>query len=220
MKSISLFILLMAVTFASGFASEQPVIVNTGDATIFVLPGTVEYDFIRHFTGETLQNAIEQYNAYLESALQTIRGSELQPTEILASPPLIKSVEEHQVQSRIQVRFSMAVFNTPKTGPQQFAALCDKMNEMAKTLGCTMSMPKFTAGDPETVMGEAVARATENAYPPAEAVAIAVKTNIYAVDKVEVLSIEWEQNPENQTTEVLQIACKATVQVTYALAPQ
>ncbi|MCK5862635.1 MAG: hypothetical protein KAH38_09125, partial [Candidatus Hydrogenedentes bacterium] len=67
---------------------------------------------------------------------------------------------------------------------------------------------------------EAVAHATENAYPPAEAVAMAVKTNIYAVDRVEVLSIEWVQRPEGQTTEVPQIACLAKVQVTYALSPQ
>ena len=85
---------------------------------------------------------------------------------------------------------------------------------------CTLSDPEFIAGDPESVMADAVARATENAYPPAEAVALAVKTNIYAVDKVEVLSVDWDQKPEDQSSEVPQIACKAQVQVTYALAPQ
>ena len=82
--------LLVTVIFISVvstvFATEQPVIVNTGEAVVMTLPGTVEFKFVRHFSGDTLQNAVEQYNAYIEAAPQAIRGSELQPTEILNSP--------------------------------------------------------------------------------------------------------------------------------------
>jgi len=217
----SLFILILSLGVATAaFASEQPVIVNTGEAVVLTLPGTVEFMFVRHFSGETLQNAIEQCNAFIEAAPQAIRGSELQPTEIQISPPIFTSLEQRQVGALLHARFSMAIFNTAKTGPLQFAALWEKLAALATTMKCALSDPEFIAGDPESVMADAVARATENAYPPAEAIAVAVKTNIYAVDKVEVLAIEWDQKPENQTADVPQIACKAKVQVTYALAPQ
>lgn len=210
----------LAVVCMTAFATDQPVIVNTGEATVFTNPGTVEFKFVRHFIGETLQDAMEQYNAFIEAAPQAVRGSELQPTEILTAPPLITSVEQKQVQALVTVRFSMSVFNTAKTGPVQFAALCDKLAALAETMSCAFAVPVFIASDPEVTMTEAVARATENAYPPAEAVAMSVKTNIYAVDRVDVVSIEWEQQPKGQVTEVPQIGCTATVQVTYALAPQ
>lgn len=214
------FAILFTAAAAGALATEQPVIVNTGEALVMIAPGTVEFKFVRHFSGETLQDAIEQYNAFIEAAPKAIRGSEMQPTEIMTSPPVLRSLEQRQVESHVRVRFSMAVFNTAKTGPLQFAALCEKLAALAETMKCSLAAPEFLAGDPESVLAEAVARATENAYPPAEAIAVAVKTNIYAVDKVEVIAIEWEQKPENQTAEISQIACKAKVQVTYALSPQ
>ena len=204
----------------AAFATDQPVIVNMGEASVLINPGLVEFKFIRHFIGETLEDAIAQYNAFIEAAPQAVRGSELQPTEIATAPPIITSLEQKQVQASFRVCFSMAVFNTAKTGPLQFAALCDKLSALAGTMSCTLAPLEFVASDTEIVMAEAVARATENAYPPAEAVALAVKTNIYAVDRVDVVSIEWEQQPEDQATEVPQMACHAKVQVTYALAPQ
>lgn len=201
-------------------ASDQPVIVNTGEATVLVNPGTVEFKLVRHFSSDTMQDAMEQCNVFIEAAPQAIRGAELQPTELITLPPVIRSLAEKQVLATVVVRFSMAVFNTAKTGPVQFAGLCDKMTAIAETMKCTLAAPVLLAADPEEVMAAAVSHATENAYPPAEAVAVAVKTVIYAVDKVEVLSIEWEQQPEGYGAEVPQIGCKATVQVTYALAPQ
>lgn len=204
---------------ATGVPIEQPVILNTGEAVVFVLPGQVEFKFVRHFSADTLQAAIEQYNAYVEAAPQAIRGSELQPLEIKTAPPLITSLAYHQVQASVTVRFSMAVFNTAKTGPTQFAALCDKMNALAETMKSTLASPLLLANDPDMFMSAAVARATENAYPSAEAVAAAVKTTIYAVDKVEVLETEWVQQPEDQQTEVPHLGCRAKVRVTYALAP-
>ena len=204
----------------TAFATDQPVIVNIGEASVLTNPGSVEFKFIRHFIGESLQNTMEQYSAFIKTVPEAIRSSDLQPMEINTAPPIITSLSEKQVQASFTVIFSMALFNTAKTGTVQFAALCDKMIAFAETMNSTLAFPELVANDPESIMTEAVAHATENAYPPAEAVAMAVKTNIYAVDRVEVLSIEWVQRPEGQTTEVPQIACLAKVQVTYALSPQ
>ncbi len=202
------------------YGTGQPVIVNTGEGTAFTNPGFVEFMFVRHITDGTIEIALDRCKTFLEAAPKAIRGSELQPTEIITAPPIITSVTHRQVQASFTVRFSMTVFNTADTGPKNFAALCDKLNDLAKTMKCTLAPPVFYAANPDDVMAMAVARATENAYPAAEAVADAVKTNIYAVDRVEVIEVEWDQQPKGQRGDVPQIACHAKVEVTYALAPQ
>ncbi len=210
-------ILLLSSALCHG--AERPVIVNVGEATVLTLPGQVEFRFVRHFTADTLEDSVEQCDTFLRAATQAIRGAELQPTEIRTMPPLIISMPQRQTQASFSVRFSMAVFNTPRTGPKQFGALYDKLAQLAETMKCTLSAPRLIAADEEAVMAAAITRATENAYPSAEAVALAVKSSIYAVDTVEILAVEWQQVPEKQTAETPQIACRAQVRVTYALAP-
>ncbi len=205
---------------SSAFAAEQPVIVTTGEALLFASPAQVEFAFVRHFVGDTLEQSIAQCDAFLKAAPQAVRGSELQPVEVRTAPPLIMALASRQTQASVRVRFSMAVFNTAKTGSVQFAALCDKMTAIADAMKCTLSHPELIPADKEGVEASAVSRAAENAYPAAEAVASAVKSLIFAVEKVEVLEIIWEQQPDRQTAEVQQMACRAKVRVTYALGPQ
>ncbi len=205
---------------AGAFAVSQPVVVNTAEGVALTNPGSVEFTFVRHISDGSLATAMERIQTFIEAAPTAIRGADLQPTEITTAPPIITAFMQRQVRATVTVRFSMAVFNTAKTGPAQFAALCDKVTALASTMNATLSDPVFYAADPDSVIERAVARATENAYPAAEAVASVVRSNIYAVDKVEVLEVTWEQQPEGQTTDVPQIGCRAKVQVTYALAPQ
>ncbi len=213
---------LMATLLVSAYAvgMNQPIIVNVAEASVLTSPGAVEFQFIRHFSDATLEAAMEQYETFIRAVPQAVRGADLQPTEINTAPPIIVSLAQRQVKASFTVRFSMAIFNTPKTGTVQFAALCDKLAALADTLQCTLAHPAFYASDPESVVERAVARATENAYPAADAIATAVKTNIYAVDRVDIIEISWDQEPEGQTAETPQISCRAVVQVTYALAPQ
>lgn len=214
-------LLFLACIFSDGVAHavEQPVIVSVGEAEVLVLPGQVEFRFVRHFTADTLEDSIEQCDTFLRAAPQAVRGSELQPADIRTAPPLITAMAQNQTQASFVVRFSMALFNTAKTGPKQFGALCDKLMQLADTMRCTLSHPHFIAANEDAVIATAIARATENAYPSAEAVAGAVKSNIYAVDSVVILDVEWDQQPLGQSAEVPQLACRARVQVTYTLAP-
>lgn len=214
------FLLLLSVLLSAAAASEQPTITNTGEAVVPVPPGHVEFNMFRVFQSTSLQAASEICEAFLDAAPGNIRGAELQPTEIRVSAPIITSLEYGTVMAVISVRFSMAVFNTPKTGPVQFAILCDKMKALATAMECTLEPFRLLPADEEAVIALAVTRATENAYVAAEAAAFAVKSNIYAVDQVEILDISWEQQPQSPPSDIPQVACRARVRVTYALAPQ
>ena len=216
-----LFCALAALALCAGVrAAEPPTIVNQGEATLLATIGQVEFVFVRHFIGATLEESVTACQTFLKAAPQAIRGSELQPVELRTSPPLITSLADHQTRAVVTVRFGMAAFNAAKTGPTQFAALCDKLAGVAQTMKATLSAPVFYPAEEDAVEMAAVARATENAYPPAEAVAQAVKSSIIAIESVEVVDLEWQQQPDKQFGEVPQLGCLARVRVTYVLGAQ
>lgn len=211
---------LMCIAASTQAADAPPTIVNVGEAETLAAIGQVEFLFVRHFIADTLEESVTLCETFLEAAPQAIRGSELQPLEIRTSPPVITSVSEHQSRATVAVRFGMAAFNTAKTGPTQFAALCDKLTGLATTMKATLSSPDFRPAEQENTEANVLARATENAYLPAEAVAVAVKSAIFAIDNVKVLELTWEQQPEAQYGDAPQLNCRARVQVTYVLSPQ
>jgi len=205
----------------SAFGQEPPpTIVSTGEATVYSSVGQVEFRFVRHFIADTLEASITECQTFLEAAPQAIRGADLQPLELKASPPLITSLSEHQTRAVVTVRFGMAAFNAANTGPLQFAALCDKLAGLADTMKATLSSPVYAAAQEDPVEAAVVSAAMEKAYLPAEAAAQAVKSAIYAVDSIEVVELVWEQQPDPQPGDVHQIACRGRVQVTYVLTPQ
>lgn len=216
-RNVALTLALFAFALNTFGEELPPTIVSIGEATTLASIGQVEFRFVRHFTGATLEESVSQCQAFLEAAPKAIRGTELQPLELTPSPPLITSHAEHQTRATVTVRFGMAAFNTAKTGPLQFAALCDKLAEAADLMKATLSSPEFFAADEDRVEAEVVARAMEKAYLPAEAAAQAVKSTIYAVDSITILDLTWEQHPERQAGEVPQLACRGRVQVTYIL---
>lgn len=221
-RCVYLCLALAAFAFAAVplHAAEPPTIINTGEAEIFAPIGQVEFRFIRHFIGETLEASLTECETFIKAAPQAIRGSELQPVELRTAPPLVTSMADRQARAEVVVRFGMAAFSAPKTGPTQFAALCDKMAALAVTMNATLAPPLFQPADKDAIEAAAVARAAENAYPPSEAIAHAVKSAIFAINSVELLELNWEQQPEKQLGDVPQMACRAKVRVTYALSAQ
>lgn len=215
--------LMLVVAGAAAFGAEPPApptVINIGEAEAFAPIGQVEFTFVRHFTGATLEESITQCQTFLDAAPQAIRGSELQPLELKTSPPAVTSIADHQTRAVVMVRFGMAAFNAAKTGPVQFAALSDKLAGVAETMKATLSSPKFYPAEKDAVEAGVVARATEQAYLPAEAVAVAVKSGIFAIDSVEVLELVWEQQPDEQVSDVPQMGCRARVKVVYILGAQ
>ena len=218
--NILLVILLSATAAQAADPSAPPTVINVGEAGAFAAIGQVEFLFVRHFIGATVEESVTQCQTFLDAAPQAIRGSELQPLEIKTSPPEVTSLADHQTRAIVTVRFGMAAFNAAKTGPVQFAALCVKLAGVAETMKATLSSPKYYPADRDAVEAGVIARATEQAYLPAEAVAVAVKSSIFAIDKVEILKLEWEQQPDEQVAEVPQMRCRAQVKVIYVLGAQ
>lgn len=211
-----LFITLVMPSFQS-HALETPVIVNQGEASKLTAPTLVEFLFLREFGGETLGEAVAACESYRHAALAQIRDEEVQPHDIRLSPVMIRS--SFLVASVIKVQYPMAVYNSP-AGAGLLANLCDTMSTLATTLNASLEGPVFTTAQAEAVEAEVVARATENAYPNAEAISEALKSTIFAIEKVEILEVTWDQHPKEQYGETGQIACTARVEVTYMLTTQ
>lgn len=198
-------------------ALETPVIINKGEATKLTTPTQVEFVFTREFCGETLAEAVTECDAYRHAALALIHEGELQPADIRLSPVIMQS--SSLVRASIALQFSMASFNVP-SGAELLAALCDDMVDLADTLNATLKGPEFSTAQGAAVEAEVIARATENAFPHAEAISDALKSTIFAIEKVEILEVSWDQHPEEQYGETAQIACTAKVEVTYMLTTQ
>lgn len=212
---------LLAMTVAlAALAQDEPapVIANTGEATVYAHP--VHADFWLHLdsSSDTLEDAMaasQGFPAKLRNMLQT---KDVHVSDFEVTHPGIVSMEEHTVRTSARVRFPMGSFAKPDTGPKMYGQLCDTMQSIAETLGCILAGPFLEPSDRAELQKSAVSAATESAYAPAAAVAAALKSEIFAVDSVEVLELIWNA-PEGETgvrgKNVRQVSCTAKVRVVY-----
>jgi len=205
---------------ASAFGADQPVVVNTGTATAYGTPATVEFTLLKEFKETDLKTAAEKCAAFVAQAQESLRAGDVQPLDVQPVPGTVAAADQKLVRGGVVARFSMAAFNTANTGPVGFAALCDKISAMTSALGATLKPPKFSPGESDTAVTQAVTKATENAYAAAESLAFALKSAIYSVQEAEILELAWSESPVEAPGEVPQLSCTARVRVTYQLAPQ
>lgn len=199
-----------------------PVVENTGEGTAYAPPAFVEF-WAKLERSDADPAAAIQEAGRLESAWRNkLTEKELRPSEFEAIGPALISLQSRTVGASIRMRFSMAGFSQPETGPRQFAQLCAAIAEIGESLGCSMAGPALKPANPDAMTSSAVTLATENAYLAAAAVAGALKSGIYGVDKVEVLEVNWNQAQDSM--EIIpnlgQVSCTARVKVTYALSPR
>jgi len=204
---------------AAGRAADTPVVVNTGVGTALTVPGSVVFTFRKAFTGADVKSAVEAAGAFTAEAQQALRSGEVQPAVVSAVPPSVTALSPAQVWAEVRAEFLMATMNTPSTGPVQYGLLCDKMSALAAAQGATLEQPKLLPPDRDLTADAAVAKAVELAYSQAEAVAITVRSAIYAVGSAEILEVAWEDQPAAEPGEVPQIKCTARVRMTYTLGP-
>jgi uncharacterized protein YggE len=76
----------------------------------------------------------------------------------------------------------------------------------------------LTVVDPTAIEQGAVARAVENAYPHAEAVALVMKAQITALNRVVIDQIAWNADPSSRAAQpdCSRLTCTARVKVSYA----
>ena len=199
--------------------AEQPVVVNTGTATMHAAPATVEFTLLKDFKESDLKASAEKCATFVIQTQDSLRAGDVQPLEVQAVPGAVTSIEPKTVHGGVVARFTMAPFNAANTGPVGFATLCDKISAMASALGATLKGPKFQPADNDNAATQAVTKATENAYAAAESLAFALKSAIYSVQEAEIKELVWSETPTESPGEVPQLSCTAKVRIVYQLAP-
>lgn len=217
-RLISVLVLIGLLTGAA-IAQDAPITVieTEGKATVSAAP--VYADFWLHFdaadtTFGAAMNQAEQLEARLREA---IAARSITPNDILVSGPAVPDVNVVQITVSARLRYNMSSFVSAETGGRQFAALCDKMADLAKDIGAVAEGPILSMQNPEAIVRSAVAKATESAYPTAEAVATELKTPIFAVASVHVIGVTWNTEEDTRAPQptLRRITCTATVRVSY-----
>ncbi len=210
-------LLAAAVVPAAAQTASTPVIANTGEATVYAHP--IYADFWLHLdtTGDTMETAMaasEDFPARLRDLLQ---AKDLHVSDFEVTHPAIMSLDDNRVRTSARLRFPMGSFAKPDTGPKMYGRLCDTVRGVAQTLNCDLVGPLLEPGDRAEVRKSAISAATENAYAPAAAVATALKSEIFAVDSVEILEIRWNMPEETGVPgeNIRQVSCIARVRVVY-----
>lgn len=202
-----------------------------GEATIFAPPSHAEFivEFVNAPAGKQadgiepgpLSNAAS--TSAVEASVAAFRKSlndlDLHPVEFEVSTPAVRDAAAAKVSSVARLRFSVAGFANPDTGPGQFADLCDKLNGAAKGAGAAVTGPVFEVDDKEALIRNAATQATTNAYPAGDAIALALSGRIEYVEMVKVNEIVWNRKFEDKVIEpnLKQVSCTAKVRVTYAV---
>lgn len=213
--------LLVIVGLAAGAAIAQDapitVIETEGKATVSATP--VYADFWLHFDAAdtTFGAAMDQADQFEARLREAIAARSITPNDILVSAPAIPDLNAVQVTVSVRLRYNMSNFVSAETGNRQFAALCDKVADLAKDVGVAAEGPIFSMQNPETLMRSAVAKATESAYPAAEAIATELKTPIFAVASVHLMGVTWNTEEESRAPQptLRRLTCTATVRVSY-----
>ncbi len=201
---------------------NPPQIRSLGVATVYAAPAHA--DFWLHLTvkEDTLEKSMGAAAQFEENLRGRLTAAELRASDIYVSPPAVSAVQEEKtVRVSARVRFPMASFISPETGPAFFGRLCDKIAAIAEGLACVTEGPIFEPANRESMVQAAVTAATENAFPVADAVAGALRGSIYAVDTVRMREIVWNDAPDVRGVQpnMQQVSCTARVEVIYTLGP-
>ena len=216
----------IAVLIAAGTASAQnpnsTLIETTGTATITLAPGFAEFWVHLVASADQFRKSMDAASQFERKLREALAAKSITPNEITVTAPAIESVNEPLIDISARLRFNMAAFKSADTGPVQFATLCDGLRDVAAQVGTSIEGPLLLAPDEKTVLRNAVTKATENAYGPAEAIATELKSSVYAVASVSVSSVVWNKSPDQRGAQptISEISCTATVRVVYEVLPR
>lgn len=190
---------------------------TTGEATITQAPAHAEFWIHLVASADQFRAGMESAEQFERKLREALAAKAIAPNEITVTAPAIESVNEPLIDISARLRYSMAAYKSAETGAKLFAALCDGLHEVASRVGTSIEGPFMQVQDEKTVVRNAVTRATENAYSPAEAIATELKSAVYAVASVSVVDIVWNKAPGRRGAQptLNEISCTATVRVVY-----
>jgi len=214
---------LVALVFAAAArGQEAPVslIESEGIATVDALPGHVDFWLHRRAEGETLAQATQGALELHDELREQLQTRNLKHMDLMFSDVAIPRLDPKVAHVSARVRFNATSFSTAEEGPQEFAALCDTIIDLAATLKCAAEGPILGVTDADAVEEAAIARAIEKAYPAGKAAAQTMNGQVVAVDKVTIIGTQWNASPDTKAMQpdVRRMTCTAKVKVVYAFA--
>ena len=219
-------VMVVSLLMLSAAAIAEPlsvsIIESEEEATIYIRPDNCEFLLNFKFLDESFGEATEKATKVDKRLRTTLAEFKVVPLALEYSGLAISKKEQAKCEINITAKLvlSLAGILNKEDAPKIYAALCDQVKKIAKTVNCIPEGPNLGVNDPTSYEANAVIRATENAYPVAEALAASVDAEITALDKVTIKSVVWETSRavNNNEIESPKVACTAKVKVAYAFA--
>lgn len=198
---------------------RTPLVENVGEATEQVRPSHVDFWFHQEFTADSLLEALDNADNFATELRRYLIEAEASPVMIEASAPKVVDIYANAVLVSVQIRYTATSSQHPENGLRNFSRLCDKVRDAAQHFDNELVGPLMHVENKEEVVRSAVSDAVANAFLAADAVAGSLGANVYGVDTVQVLDINWNETPDTQVEEptLRQASCTARVRVVYSL---
>jgi uncharacterized protein YggE len=204
---------------AVGLAQEPNLasIESEGVGTVHTVPTYAEFWLEARAQGATVNEAVEAVLTFEPRLREALEARELKPTTLSMTGVAVPDVQAREAKVSAQVVFSLPSQAGAEDAPIQFATLCDAMQALAADLKCAVTGPRLGVSDKEAIEAAAVSKATEAAYPAAQAAAELMNANLTAVGKLVIERIAWNEAPEVNASQpdLRGATCTATVRVTY-----
>ena len=161
----------------AAFGAEQPVVVNTGTATSYGTPATVEFTLLKDFKETDLKTAAEKCAAFVAQAAGiATRGRRAAAGRAARARDGGGGGTRNSVRGGVAARFFHGRVQHGEHGAGRFCgAGATRFRPCRPRSGATLKPPKFSPGENDTAVTQAVTKATENAYAAAESLAFALK---------------------------------------------
>lgn len=237
--------LVLVLAAALAHAQEGPISYIEVDAehTVLVPPNYAEFTiaFTASPASADADAAVKAVDEQIKAFRAALNEQDIHPVEIEFSTPTPHALTPPAVVAPAKMKFSLAGFANPDTGPAQFAQLCDALATLAAKAGAPLHGPELGVEDKESAIRNAAAQAVANAYPLGDALALALSARIDAVEAIKVTEVRWASRPAalpppaaSQPEPVnapapgappalepnlRQLACTVKVHVTYAARP-
>lgn len=220
-RSLWLCTLMLLLAFPLA-AQDGPMttIITTGSAQVEVAPDHVVFIIKKTFDTEGDAEQALLKAAAFESAVEEIMPQlPRQPLDYDVAPPASLHLLQGRSTVALTLHYSLAGITQPDGDGHPFGRLCNTLSALAATLEGEIQQPIFSHTQAEDYERQAIQMATENAYPPGEAIAESLGTSIYAVDTVDLVKVSWKVDVADVPTEptLTKIVCSASVNVRYAL---
>lgn len=206
---------------------------------------TIEDDFhhiafalTRTYAAPTAAAAVEQALAFEKVVRDAVNAAvdagDLPHADVDAHPPGLPqgpwaapesdppADPERRVEAKVTLAFTTLSFPVDVDPLVQLARIADAAAAVARQCEAEANGPILTARDAARTEHQAVIRAVENAYLPADAAAEALESRIIAVKHAVVESVRWETAAPTAAgrAQTRPLACHARVRVTYVLGPR